>query len=141
MVQDHLEGTENIDEDLALTIFYLIVFNKALCISNQVRISSREASMVKNLNFAKIKDMDFCQLVVDEIQNAAIKWQGLDCLKGKYFESLAVAPLIMYLDSLLYKDKALMGKEKPRVLFLNESDLKEISYADRNIAAETKKED
>ena len=92
MVQDHLEGTENIDADLALTIFYLTVFNKTFCISNQVRISSREASMVKNLNFAKIKDMDFCQLVVDEIQNAAIKWQGLDCLKGKYFESLAVAP-------------------------------------------------
>ena len=47
----------------------------------------------------------------------------------------------MYLDSLLYKDKALMGKDKPRVLFLNESDLKEILYADGIIAAETKKED
>ncbi|KAM0917518.1 hypothetical protein ACQ4PT_009441 [Festuca glaucescens] len=112
-----------------------------LCVGIAPRISAKEASMVKGLDYGKIRDMDFCQLVVDELQSSATNWQGHELLKYKYMEGLAVAPLIMYLDSLIYKDLAHMGKETPRVLFLDEKKLTAISKADRNIGAQKGKED
>ncbi|KAM0847900.1 hypothetical protein ACQ4PT_054735 [Festuca glaucescens] len=112
-----------------------------LCVGIAPRISSKEASMVKGLAYDKIRDMDFCQLVVDELQSSAIKWQGHEVLKYKYIEGLAVAPLIMYLDSLIYKDLAHMGKDTPRVLFLDEKNLTAISKADRNISVQKGNED
>ncbi|KAM0836512.1 hypothetical protein ACQ4PT_062273 [Festuca glaucescens] len=104
-------------------------------------LCSKEASMVKGLDYDKIKDIDFCQLVVDELQTSAIKWQGHEVLKNKYIEGLAVAPLIMYLDSLIYKDLTLMGKDTPRVLVLDEKKLIAISKADRNMGAQKGNED
>ncbi|KAM0837988.1 hypothetical protein ACQ4PT_061273 [Festuca glaucescens] len=141
MVNEHLESNAVINRDLALKLFYLILFNKGLCVGIAPRISSKEASMVKGLAYDKIRDMDFCQLVVDELQSSAIKWQGHEVLKYKYIEGLAVAPLIMYLDSLIYKDLAHMGKDTPRVLFLDEKNLTAISKADRNISAQKGNED
>ncbi|KAM0858204.1 hypothetical protein ACQ4PT_047984 [Festuca glaucescens] len=76
MVNEHLESNDVINRDLALKLFYLILFNKGLCVGIAPRISSKEASMVKGLAYDKIRDMDFCQLVVDELQSSAIKWQG-----------------------------------------------------------------
>ncbi|KAM0840236.1 hypothetical protein ACQ4PT_059839 [Festuca glaucescens] len=141
MVNEHVESKNVINRDLALKLFYLILFNKGLCIGTAPRISSKEASMVKGLDYDKIRDMDFCQLMVDELQTSAIKWQDHEVLKYKYIEGLAVAPLIMYLDSLICKDLTLMGKDTPRVLFLDEKKLIAISKADRNMAAQKGNED
>jgi hypothetical protein len=47
----------------------------------------------------------------------------------------------MYLDSLIYKDLAHMGKETPRVLVLDEQKLTAISRADRDMAAQKGSED
>ncbi|KAM0878276.1 hypothetical protein ACQ4PT_034980 [Festuca glaucescens] len=141
MVNEHVESRNVINRDLALKLFYLILFNKGLCIGTAPRISSKEASMVKGLDYDKIRDMDFCQLMVDELQTSAIKWQGHKVLKYKYIDGLAVAPLIMYLDSLIYKDLTLMGKNTPQVLFLDEKKLTAISKADRNMAAQKGNED
>ncbi|KAM0829366.1 hypothetical protein ACQ4PT_066917 [Festuca glaucescens] len=76
MVNEHLGSNAAINRDLALKLFYLILFNKGLCIGTAPHISSKEANMVKGLDYDKIRDMDFCQLVVDELQSSAIKWQG-----------------------------------------------------------------
>ncbi|KAM0912737.1 hypothetical protein ACQ4PT_012613 [Festuca glaucescens] len=141
MVNEHLNSKAVISTNLALKLFYLILFNKGLCVGIAPRISAKEASMVKGLDYGKIRDMDFCQLVVDELQSSATNWQGHEVLKYKYMEGLAVAPLIMYLDSLIYKDLAHMGKDTPRVLFLDEKKLTAISKADRNIGAQKGKED
>ncbi|KAM0850223.1 hypothetical protein ACQ4PT_053242 [Festuca glaucescens] len=141
MVNEHVESKNVINRDLALKLFYLILFSKGLCIGTAPRISSKEASMVKGLDYDKIRDMDFCQLVVDELQTSAIKWQGHVVLKYKYIEGLAVAPIIMYLDSLIYKDLTLMGKDTPRVLFLDEKKLTTILKAYRNMAAQKGNED
>ena len=120
MVDGHLSSKAVINKNLALKIFYLILLNKGLCVGVGPRITAKEASMVKGLDYGKIKDMDFCQLVVDELQTSATNWQAYKELKYKHMEGLAVAPLIMYLDSLIYKDLAHMGKETPRVLVLDE---------------------
>ncbi|KAM0918451.1 hypothetical protein ACQ4PT_008978 [Festuca glaucescens] len=141
MVDEHVLSKNVINRDLALKLFYLILFNKGLCIGTAPRISSKDASMVKGLDYDKIKDMDFYQLVVDELQTLAIKWQGHEVLKNKYIEGLAIAPLIMYLDSLIYKDLTLMGKDTPRVLVLDEKKLTAISKADRNMGAQKGNED
>jgi hypothetical protein len=143
MVDDHCspENTVEINTDLALKIFYLILFNKGLCVGVGSRITAKEASMVKGLDYGKIKYMDFCQLVVDELQISASHWQKHKVLQNKHMEGLAVAPLIMYLDSLIYKDLAHMGKETPRVLVLDEQKLTAISRADRNIGAQKGSED
>ncbi|KAM0908765.1 hypothetical protein ACQ4PT_015247 [Festuca glaucescens] len=141
MVDGHLSSKAVINKNLALKIFYLILLNKGLCVGVGPRITAKEASMVKGLDYGRIKDMDFCQLVVDELQTSATNWQAYKKLKYKHMEGLAVAPLIMYLDSLIYKDLAHMGKETPRVLVLDDKNLTAISKADRNMGAQKGKED
>ncbi|KAM0868700.1 hypothetical protein ACQ4PT_041147 [Festuca glaucescens] len=141
MVDGHLSSKAVINKNLALKIFYLILLNKGLCVGVGPRITAKEASMVKGLDYGRIKDMDFCQLVVDELQTSVTNWQAYKKLKYKHMEGLAVAPLIMYLDSLIYKDLAHMGKETPRVLVLDDKNLTVISKADRNMGAQKGKED
>lgn len=143
MLDEHFSPNNpvEINTDLALKIFYLILFNKGLCVGIGSRITAKEASMVKGLDYGKMKDMDFCQLVVDELQISATHWQSYKVLANKHLEGLAVAPLIMYLDSLIYKDLAHMGKETPRVLVLDEQKLTAISRADRDMAAQKGSED
>ncbi|KAM0928685.1 hypothetical protein ACQ4PT_002634 [Festuca glaucescens] len=141
MVDGHLSSKAVINKNLALKIFYLILLNKGLCVGVGPHITAKEASMVKGLDYGRIKDMDFCQLVVDELQTLATNWQAYKKLKYKHMEGLAVAPLIMYLDSLIYKDLAHMGKETPRVLVLDDKNLTAISKADRNMGAQKGKED
>jgi hypothetical protein len=143
MVDEHLSPTNavEINTNLALKIFYLILFNKGLCVGIGSRVTAKEASMVKGLDYGKMKDMDFCQLVVDELQISATHWQSYNVLANKHLEGLAVAPLIMYLDSLIYKDLAHMGKETPRVLVLDEQKLTAISRADRDMGAQKGSED
>jgi hypothetical protein len=114
------------------------LLNKGLCVGVGPRIIAKEASMVKGLDYGKIRDMDFCQLVVDELQSSATNWQAYKELKYKHMEGLAVAPQIMYLDSLIYKELAHMGKETPRVLALDDKKLIAISKADRNMGAQKK---
>jgi hypothetical protein len=109
MVNEHLSSKAVINTNLALKLFYLILFNKGLCIGIAPRINAKEATMVKGLDYGKIRDMDFCQLVVDGLQSSATNWKAHKGLKYKYMEGLAVAPLIMYLDYLIYKDLAHMG--------------------------------
>ena len=141
MVDKHLSSKAEINKNLALKIFYLILLNKGLCVGVGPRITAKEASMVKGLDYGRIKDMDFCQLVVDELQTSATNWQAYKKLKYKHMKGLAVAPLIMYLDSLIYKDLAHMGKETPRVLVLYEKNLTAISRADRNMGTQKGRED
>jgi hypothetical protein len=143
MLDEHFSPNNpvEINTDLALKIFYLILFNKGLCVGIGSRITAKEASMVKGLDYGKMKDMDFCQLVVDELQISATHWQSYKVLANKHLEGLAVAPLIMYLDSLIYKDLAHMGKETPRVLVLDEQKLIAISRADRDMGAQKGSED
>ena len=46
-------------DDLALQVFYLIVFMKVVITGTSTRVSS-EAAMVENLVFEDMADMDYC---------------------------------------------------------------------------------
>ena len=50
-------------DDLALQVFYLIVFMKVVIPGTSTRVS-REAAMAENLVFEDMADMDYCQLVM-----------------------------------------------------------------------------
>ena len=53
-------------DDLALQVFYLIVFTKVVIPGTSTRVS-REAAIAENLVFKDMADMDYCQLVVDDL--------------------------------------------------------------------------
>ena len=55
-----------VKDDLALQVFYLIVFMKVVIPGTSTRVS-REAAMAENLVFEDMADMDYCQLVVDDL--------------------------------------------------------------------------
>lgn len=116
-------------KNIALKVFYLILFNKIICVGKSARIS-REPNMVKGLVFDKMKYMDYCQLAVDEIKRSAIIWQDPNRRAWQYVEGFSLGPLPMYFDSLLYKSLAEMSKKTPRLLQLEEKDMNAIARAD-----------
>ena len=60
-------------DDLALQVFYLIVFMKVVIPGTSTRVS-REAAMAENLVFEDMADMDYCQLVVDDLRSVVIRY-------------------------------------------------------------------
>jgi hypothetical protein len=53
--------------DLAVKVFFAILFNKLICPGSATRLG-REAAMLVNMDYAKMAKMDYCQLVVDELK-------------------------------------------------------------------------
>ena len=53
--------------DLAVKVFFAILYNKLICPGSAVQIG-REAAMLVIMNYTKMAKMDYCQLVVDEIK-------------------------------------------------------------------------
>ena len=86
--------------------------------------------------------MDFCQLIVEEIRRGAKIWKEHrpEGKNTKHIEGLALAPVIMYLDTLLVPmnpkamrriaEKTNKNKQTPRANYLDETDLRAISKAD-----------
>jgi hypothetical protein len=60
--------------DLAVKVFFAILFNKLICPRSAIRLG-REAPMLVNMDYSKMAGMDFYQVVVDDIKRAAIKYQ------------------------------------------------------------------
>ena len=53
-------------------MFYLIVFMKVVIPGTSTRVS-REAATAENIVFEDMSDMDYCQLVVDDIRSAVVR--------------------------------------------------------------------
>ena len=81
----------------------LVICTKLICLGLNSHIS-REVGVVKSLDIENSGKMDFCQLVIDEIKRAAIKFH-VDDMNQSVAEGCAVLPLIIYLDSLKYLNK------------------------------------
>lgn len=109
-------------------VFFLIVFQSLLCPSPATRLS-RVAAMVENLDFASMASMDFCQLVVDELQAAVYKWNS-EGSKQNCAEGCTIVPLFMYLDSLNLRTVSVMHTRTPRAAILSHEQLKKIHNAD-----------
>lgn len=79
---DELVEIDNIESNnKAVKVFFRILFHKVVHGSSANRFS-RVASMVADMNYEKMAQMDFCQVVVEEIKRAAEKWKGYKGPKG-----------------------------------------------------------
>ena len=112
-------------DNLAVKIFFLILFQKVVVAPHDDDRCHKVSPMVDSLDFVTMSQMDFCQLIVDEIKKGAEKWQNFPSADKniKAIEGLALAPVIMYLDSLLLPSSN-MGKQVPRARYMEEKVLK-----------------
>ena len=69
-----MEEDDYVTVDLAVKVFFLILYQNLLCPGPAVRLG-RVAAMVENMDYAAMAQMDFCQLVVDELHAAVVRWQ------------------------------------------------------------------
>ena len=115
-------------DDLALQVFYLIVFMKVVIPGTSTRVS-REAAMAENLVFEDMADMDYCQLVVDDIRSAVVRYQQ-GTSRGKAVTGCAIAPLLMYLDCLIIGKTPNIDLRTPRINFMDQAKLLELAAAD-----------
>ena len=119
---------EKANDDLALKVFVLIMYMKFICPGTAVRVS-REAAMVKNLDIDKLKDMDLCQLLVDELKRAVMQYRKSKC-KWSALPGCIIAPVLIYLDCCFKKDLSDLDKQTPRCHFMDTEILKLIAAAD-----------
>jgi len=129
LADDELKNSDPGRKDEALKVFYLIFFNKIITTGVAPRLM-REPKMVEGLVFSSMIDMDYSQLVVDEIQRSAENWQTSIRNKWSYLEAFSLGPLLMYLDSLICDDLTDMTLRAPRLEYLKEANLEKIANAD-----------
>ena len=127
----------------SVKIFFLIFFHNIVCGTTSPTFS-KQAIMVKDLDYTEMAKMDFCQVIVESIREGAKIWQKHMLLpqeekNKKHLNGLAQGPVIMYLDSLLLPTdtiemrkiaKTMDKTSLPRANHLKESDLKKIARAD-----------
>ena len=116
-----VEEDDYVSVDLAVKVFFLILYQNLLCPGPAVRLG-RVAAMVENMDYAAMAQMDFCQLVVDELQAAVVTWQS-EGSKQNCAEGCAIVPLIMYIDSLKLRKFSVMHMLMPRSSYLTTKDL------------------
>ena len=85
--------------------------------------------MVENMDYAAMAQMDFCQLVVDELQAALVRWQ-IEGIKQNCAEGCAIVPLIMYLDCLKLRKFSVMHMLTPCASYLMTKDLMKLYNED-----------
>ena len=123
-----VEEDDYVSVDLAVKVFFLILYQNMLCPGPAVRLG-RVAAMVENMDYAAMAQMDFCQLVVDELQAAVVRWQA-EGSKHNCAEGCAIVPLIMYLDCLKLRKFSVMHTLTPRASYLTTKDLMKLYNED-----------
>ena len=127
----------------SVKIFFLIFFHNVVCGTTSPTFS-KQAIMVKDLDYPEMAKMDFCEVIVESIKEGAKIWQKDRLLpqeekNKKHLNGLAQGPVIMYLDSLLLPTdtiemrkiaKTMDKTSLPRANHLKEIDLKKIARAD-----------
>ncbi|XP_051177854.1 uncharacterized protein [Lolium perenne] len=115
--------------DLAVKVFFSILYNKLICPGSTVRLG-REAAMLVDMNYKKMATMDFCQLVVDDLKRAAEKYQNSDVYQAG-LEGCGVILVVMYLDSCYSVNHSVMHRRTPRASFLHQKPLRDIYNLDQ----------
>jgi hypothetical protein len=114
--------------DLAVKVFFAILYNKLICPGSAIRIG-REAVMLVDMDYNKMSRMDFCHVLVDELKRAAEKYQDPN-IKQAGPEGCGIVPVVMYLDSCNSRKHSIMHCRTPRANFLLEKSLRAIYYDD-----------
>ena len=115
--------------DLAVKVFFSILYTKLICPGPAVRIG-REAAMLVDMDYDKMASMDFRQLVVDELKRSVEKYQNTK-VKNTGPEGCGIVPVTMYLDSCHSPKLSVMHRNTPRANFLYEKTLRAIYLQDR----------
>ena len=115
-------------DDLALKVFFIIVFMKVVLPGAAPRVS-REAAMFEGLVFEDMANMDYCQLMVDELRRAVVRYQDGVTL-GKAITGCAIGPVLMYLDCLIRGKTAEPDMRVPRICFMDPVKLSDLVDAD-----------
>ena len=126
ILEDLVEDPSKVD--LAVKVFFVILYNKLICPGSAPRVG-REAAMIVDMDYNKMAKMDYCQLVVDEIKRAAIKYQDRSIAQAGP-EGCGVVPTVMYLDSCYSKNYSVMHIKTPRANYLHERPLNDIFHLD-----------
>ena len=127
----------------SVKIFFLIFFHNIVYGTTSPTFS-KQAIMVKDLDYLEMAKMDFCEVIVESIKEGAKIWQKHRLLpqeekNKKHLNGLAQGPVIMYLNCMLLlagtrqmrKIAKTMDKTSlPRANHLKESDLRKIARAD-----------
>ena len=114
--------------DLAVKVFFAILYNMLICPGSGSRVG-REAAMLRNMDYNQMANMDYCQLVVDELKRAATKYQNSE-IKQAGPEGCCVVLSAMYTDCIYLLPHSIMHKETPRANYLCEAPLKIIAKED-----------
>ena len=80
-------------DDLALKVFFIIVFMKVVLLGAAPRVS-REAAMFENLVIEDMANMDYCQLMVDELRRPVVRYQD-GVTMGKAITGCAIGPVLV----------------------------------------------
>ncbi|XBI10472.1 hypothetical protein VPH35_137743 [Triticum aestivum] len=115
-------------DDLALKVFFIIVFMKVVLPGAAPRVS-REAAMFEGLVFEDMANMDYCQLMVDELRRAVVRYQDGVTL-GKAITGCAIGPVLMYLDCLIRGKTVEPDMRVPRICFMDPVKLSDLVDAD-----------
>ena len=115
-------------DDLALKVFFIVVFMKVVLPGSAPRVS-REAAMFEGLVFEDMAKMDYCQLMVDELRRALAKYQDGATL-GKAITGCAIGPVLMYLDCLIHAKTVEPDMRVPRICFMDPAKLSDLVDAD-----------
>ncbi|XBI10284.1 hypothetical protein VPH35_137593 [Triticum aestivum] len=81
-------------DDLALKVFFIILFMKVVLPGAAPRVS-REAAMFEGLVIEDMANMDYCQSMVDELRRAVVKYQD-GVTMGKAITGCAIGPILIF---------------------------------------------
>jgi len=115
-------------DDLAMKVFGLILYMKFICPGYSVRVT-REAPMVYEKSIPELKDVDLCQLLVDELKRAIIAWQKA----GAHWRAVpgcGIALLLMHLDNIDHRKLNPIDHRTPRILYLDTLKLRALAKLD-----------
>lgn len=115
-------------DDLALKVFFIIVFMKVVLPGSSPRVS-REATMFEGLIFEDMAKMDYCQLLVNELRRAVAKYQDGDTM-GKAITGYAIGLVLLYLDCLIRGKTAEPDMRVPHICFMDPAKLSDLVDAD-----------
>ena len=85
--------------------------------------------MFEDLVIEDMATMDYCQLMVDELRRAVVRYQDGVTL-GKAITCCAIGPILMYLDCLIRGKTAELDMRVPRICFMDPVKLPDLVDAD-----------
>lgn len=90
---------------------------------------SREVAMFEDLFIEDMANMDYCQLMVDELRRVVVRYQDGVTL-GKAITSCAIGTVLMYLDCLIRGKIPYVDMQVPRICFMDRDKLSDLADAD-----------